>query len=67
MRRSPSPELTGGSIRLLNVLDELVFTTGFETGATYMRNVLPALRQHSERILAAGRDASPPPRWRSTR
>ena len=46
---------TGGSIRLLNVLDELVFTTGFETGATYMRTVLPALRQHSERILAAGR------------
>ena len=46
---------TGGSIRLLNVLDELVFTTGFETGATYMRTVLPALRQRSERILAAGR------------
>ena len=46
---------TGGSIRLLNVLDELVFTTGVETGATYMRTVLPALRQHSERILAAGR------------
>ena len=59
--------LTGGSIRLLNVLDELVFTTGFESGATYMDTVLPALRQRSERILAAGRRASPPPRWRSTR
>jgi nucleotide-binding universal stress UspA family protein len=47
--------LTGGSIRLLHVLDELVFTTGFETGATYARTILPALRQHSERILAAGR------------
>ena len=47
--------ITGGSIRLVNILDELVFTTGFETGATYMRNVLPALRQGSERILAAGR------------
>ena len=47
--------VTGGSIRLLNILDELVFTTGFETGATYMRTVLPALRQQSERILAAGR------------
>ena len=46
--------LTGGSIRLLNVLDELIFTTGFETGATYTGTVLPALRQGSERILAAG-------------
>ena len=59
--------ITGGSIRLVNILDELVFTTGFETGATYMRNVLPALRQGSERILAAGANASPPPPWRSTR
>jgi len=47
--------VTGGSIRLLHVLDELVFATGFETGATYARNILPALRQGSERILAAGR------------
>ena len=46
---------TGGSIRLLHVLDDLVFRTGFETGATYARNVLPALRQGSERIVAAGR------------
>jgi nucleotide-binding universal stress UspA family protein len=48
--------LSGGSIRLVNVLDELVFTTGFETGATYTGTVLPALRQQSERILAAGRE-----------
>ena len=46
--------LSGGSIRLLNVLDELVFTTGFETGTTYTGTILPALRQGSERILAAG-------------
>ena len=38
----------------MNVLDELVFMTGFETGATYTNTVLPALRQRSERILAAG-------------
>jgi nucleotide-binding universal stress UspA family protein len=48
--------LTGGSIRLLHVLDELVFVTGFETGATYMNTVLPRLRERSERILAAGRE-----------
>ena len=47
--------LTGASIRLLHVLDDLVFTTGFETGATYAGTVLPRLRQRSERILAAGR------------
>jgi nucleotide-binding universal stress UspA family protein len=48
--------LTGGSIRLLHVLDELVFVTGFERGATYMNTVLPRLRERSERILAAGRE-----------
>lgn len=47
--------LTGGRIRLLHVLDELVFVSGFETGAAYLGTVLPALRDHSERILAAGR------------
>jgi nucleotide-binding universal stress UspA family protein len=48
--------MSGGSVRLLNILDELVFTTGFETGATYQNTVLPHLRQQSERILAAGRE-----------
>ena len=48
--------MSGGSIRLLHVLDDLVFTTGFETGATYTNTVLPQLRQHSEQILAAGRE-----------
>ena len=48
--------MSGGSIRLLHVLDQLVFVTGFETGATYLNTVLPQLRQHSERILGAGRE-----------
>jgi nucleotide-binding universal stress UspA family protein len=47
--------LSGGSLRLLHVLDELVFTTGFEAGATYLNTVLPQLRRHSEQILAAAR------------
>jgi len=47
--------LSDGSLRLLHVLDELVFTTGFEAGATYLNTVLPQLRRHSEQILAAGR------------
>lgn len=48
--------LTGGAIRLVNVVDELVFATGFETGGTYVNTVLPALRQTSERILASGKE-----------
>ena len=48
--------MSGGSIRLLHVLDELVFVSGFETGATYLNTVLPKLRRHSEEILAAARE-----------
>lgn len=48
--------LAGATIRLVHVLDELVFVSGFETGATYLNTVLPALRQRSDGILAAGRE-----------
>ena len=48
--------LTGANLRLLHVLDELVFVSGFETGATYMNTVLPQLRLRSEQLLAAGRE-----------
>lgn len=47
--------MSGGSIRLLHVLDDLVFVIGFETGAAYLNTVLPQLRQQSERVLEAGR------------
>lgn len=49
-------KLTGGSVRLVHVLDELVFSTGFESGATYETSVLPGLRKRSADILAAGRE-----------
>lgn len=48
--------LTGGTIRLVHVLDELIFTTGFETGATYMNTVLPALREKAKHVLETGKD-----------
>lgn len=48
-------QLTGGRIRLLHVLDQLIFSTGFEAGATYLDDVLPRLRLVGERILEAGR------------
>jgi nucleotide-binding universal stress UspA family protein len=47
--------LTGGRLRLLHVLDELVFVTGFETGATYSNDVLPMLKRGGESILAEGK------------
>ncbi len=48
--------VTGGRIRLLHVLDQLIFATGFETGATYLNDVLPLLREDGERILGTGRE-----------
>ena len=48
-------KLTRGTIRLMHVLDELVFVTGFESGATYLDDVLPKLKERGERILAEGK------------
>lgn len=47
-------KLTGATLRLLHVLDDLVFVTGFETGATYAKDVLPRIRKAGESILASG-------------
>lgn len=46
---------TGGSIRVLHVMDDLVFVSGFESGASYARDVVPLLRKRSEQLLEAGR------------
>ena len=48
-------QATGGCIRVLHVMDDLVFVSGFESGATYAKDVVPRLRKRSEDILAAGR------------
>src|SRR3982751_4554785 len=48
-------QAVSGTLRLLHVIDELVFMTGFETGATYVKDVLPKLRRDGEEILASGR------------
>jgi nucleotide-binding universal stress UspA family protein len=47
--------LSGGAIWILHVLDDLVFATGFEMGATYARDVLPRLKRDGERHLAEAR------------
>ncbi|MEO7117140.1 MAG: universal stress protein [Caldimonas sp.] len=49
-------KVTGGRIRLLHVLDELVFPTGFGTGASYLEDVMPRKRLEGQRILDKGRD-----------
>ena len=46
---------TGGSMRVLHVMDDLVFISGFESGASYARDVYPRLRKRSEQLLEAGR------------
>jgi nucleotide-binding universal stress UspA family protein len=46
---------TGGSMRVLHVMDDLVFISGFESGASYARDVYPQLRKRSEQVLEAGR------------
>ena len=45
-------KLTNATIKLLHVVDELMFVTGFETGSTYSNVVLPMLKEGGERILA---------------
>ena len=48
-------QLSHGKVRLLHVLDELLFVTGFETGATYINEVLPKLKEGGELILEQAR------------
>jgi nucleotide-binding universal stress UspA family protein len=46
---------TGATLRLLHVLDVLVFVTGFETCAAYTNDTLPRLKADAERILSDGK------------
>ena len=48
--------LTGARLRLLHLVDDLVYASGFETGAIYLSDVLPVMRQAGRTILANGRD-----------
>ncbi|MEO8309596.1 MAG: universal stress protein [Caldimonas sp.] len=47
--------LSGGSIRLLHVLDQFTFLTGLEIGSTYAPDVLSLLREGGEWILGEGK------------
>jgi len=69
-RAIETARLTGARIRLLHVLDELAFASGFEPGVTYERDVLPRMRHAGEQLLPKPARRSPqrassstPPRW----
>ncbi len=47
--------LTGASVRLLHMIDVLLFATGFETPAAYVGAVVPFMRQAGETILEEGK------------
>lgn len=46
--------LTGGRLRLLHVIDELSFVTGFEPYAAYSADLLPLVREAGQKILQDG-------------
>lgn len=47
--------LTGATVRLLHVVDVLLFATGFETAAAYAGEVIPFMKQAGEDILQEGK------------
>jgi nucleotide-binding universal stress UspA family protein len=48
--------LTGAKLRLVHVVDELKYVTGFETFATYSSDVVPLMEAAGEQILRQGRE-----------
>ncbi|MEO6747442.1 MAG: universal stress protein [Caldimonas sp.] len=48
--------VSGGTLRVAYVLDELDFTTGFETPSTYFTDVVPMLRRAAGDLLSTGRE-----------
>ena len=46
---------SGGSLRLVHMIDELSFVTGFETYPAYASSVLPFMKENAERLLAEGK------------
>jgi nucleotide-binding universal stress UspA family protein len=49
--------LAGARIRVIHVIDELVVSSGFETGATYLKDVLPKLKADGEAVLSKAKDS----------
>jgi nucleotide-binding universal stress UspA family protein len=47
--------LTGARLRLIHVVDDLAFATGFESATVYVGDVLPMMRAAGAEILAQGK------------
>jgi nucleotide-binding universal stress UspA family protein len=47
-------QLTGARLRLVHLVDDLLYATGFETGAVYSSDVLPLMRDAGRKILGDG-------------
>jgi len=47
--------LTGGTLRLMHVVDELKYVTGFETFTAYNDDLLPMMEEAGREILEQGR------------
>ena len=48
--------LLGGTLRLVHVVDELKYVTGFETGAVYSEDLVPLMEEAGRQILEQGRE-----------
>ena len=47
--------LAGGALRLIHVVDELKYVTGFETGAAYNEDLVPLMEDAGHQVLEQGR------------
>jgi len=45
-------KLTGGRLRLVHVVDELIFSTGFETYSPNTADLIPLMKQAGQELLA---------------
>lgn len=48
-------KLAGGALRLIHVVDELKYVTGFETGAAYNEDLVPLMEEAGRQVLELGR------------
>ena len=51
-------KLCGARVRLVHIVDQLKYVTGFETFAAYNSDLLPLMEEAGEHVLQAGREAA---------
>ncbi len=48
-------KLTGATLRIIHVIDDLLYVSGFETYSVYASDVVPFMRQSGEALLQGGK------------